>query len=379
MGAVIQFGINAGPGEKAIRFGPRGGFNPASLWASNAGSLYEPVAGRVWTDTGGTTAAVAGNSVARVDPLAGDGGPVSLVTSSHRPLLLSGDKLQMDWQDDRLAIPASFSGAGEIIIFGTSGSWVEPVTAVAGQTVTLGPIDVPGQDNAMPAFGDIIAFGLREGTLTELDKAKLLAYYMRRGAGGYRANGAFAFSAVDVFVYDTSRDSDGGAWRHRCQHTSWHNETLNTATRGSRREHPQVAVIAATAGVITIYDGDDPAMPLWKFIDVSYLAGSISAIAAQNGILIFTNNHPGSIACATLNFPADIASFDPRPREGATSMTVTTLPCRCGFDPRPREGATAAGGVRGLPVRVSIRAPVKGRPCISDAKATAKMFRSAPP
>lgn len=48
-------------------------------------------------------------------------------------------------------------------------------------------------------------------------------------------------TAVDVFVYDTSKDSDGGAWRKRTQNTSWYNETLNTATRGSRREFPAVA------------------------------------------------------------------------------------------------------------------------------------------
>jgi hypothetical protein len=70
-------------------------------------------------------------------------------------------------------------------------------------------------------------------------------------------------TALDVFVYDTSKDSDGGAWRKRCQHTSWYNETLNTATRGSRREFPAVAVIVAEATKVTIYDGDDPALPMW--------------------------------------------------------------------------------------------------------------------
>jgi hypothetical protein len=38
-----------------------------------------------------------------------------------------------------------------------------------------------------------------------------------------------AVTAVDVFVYDTSKDSDGGAWRKRTQGTSWYNETLGTA------------------------------------------------------------------------------------------------------------------------------------------------------
>ena len=52
-------------------------------------------------------------------------------------------------------------------------------------------------------------------------------------------------TAVDVFVYDTSKDSDGGAWRKRTQGTSWYQETLNTATRGARREFPSVAVIVA--------------------------------------------------------------------------------------------------------------------------------------
>ena len=52
-------------------------------------------------------------------------------------------------------------------------------------------------------------------------------------------------TAVDVFVYDTRKDSDGGAWRKRTQHTSWYNETLNTSTRGARKEFPSVAVIVA--------------------------------------------------------------------------------------------------------------------------------------
>jgi len=33
-------------------------------------------------------------------------------------------------------------------------------------------------------------------------------------------------TALDVFVYDTSLDSDGGAWRHRTSGTSWYKEPL---------------------------------------------------------------------------------------------------------------------------------------------------------
>ena len=100
-----------------------------------------------------------------------------------------------------------------------------------------------------------------------------------------------AVTAVDVFVYDTSKDSDGGAWRKRTQHTSWYNETLNTATRGARKEFPAVAVIVAESNKVTIYDGDDPDLPMWMVFNVDgssgFLLGYIvvSSISVLNGQL----------------------------------------------------------------------------------------------
>jgi len=102
-------------------------------------------------------------------------------------------------------------------------------------------------------------------------------------------------TAVDVFVYDTSKDSDGGAWRKRTQGTSWYNETLNTTTRGSRKEFPVVAVIVAETGKVTIYDGDDPAMPMWmKFNNSgsSMIRGSSNkTVAMLNSQLWVGNNN----------------------------------------------------------------------------------------
>jgi hypothetical protein len=102
-----------------------------------------------------------------------------------------------------------------------------------------------------------------------------------------------ADTAVDIFVYDTSKDSDGGAWRKRTQHTSWYNETLNTATRGSRREFPSVAVIVAEATQVTIYDGDDPSLPMWMVFNQgsdyrTYLARTqapVTSVSALNGVM----------------------------------------------------------------------------------------------
>ena len=73
-------------------------------------------------------------------------------------------------------------------------------------------------------------------------------------------------TATSIFVYDTTKDSDGGAWRHRTQDTSWYNEPVS-ATRGARREFPAVAVIVTTQKKVTIYDGDDPNLSMWMHFE----------------------------------------------------------------------------------------------------------------
>ena len=112
-------------------------------------------------------------------------------------------------------------------------------------------------------------------------------------------------TAVDVFVYDTSKDSDGGAWRKRTSHTSWYNETLNTTTRGSRRDFPAVAVIVGSTTTLTIYDGDDPDLPMWmvfnRGVDASPTwlwdgnnANNLTSVSALNGIMMFSTSSAGS-------------------------------------------------------------------------------------
>ena len=114
-------------------------------------------------------------------------------------------------------------------------------------------------------------------------------------------------TAVDVFVYDTRKDSDGGAWRKRTQHTSWYNEALNTSTRGARKEFPSVAVIVAESNQLTIYDGDDPDMPMWMVFNNSddrMLGSTPTAAVVKNGALWVALNGYG---VSEINFIKDEA------------------------------------------------------------------------
>jgi hypothetical protein len=118
-------------------------------------------------------------------------------------------------------------------------------------------------------------------------------------------------NAVDVFVYDTSKDSDGGAWRtgSLAQASSWYAEasspTRDPNTRSTRAEFPAVAVIVAEASKVTIYDGDDPSLPMWmvftrtnnEALSFDQITGSqppISSLTAENALLVVGQNSFGN-------------------------------------------------------------------------------------
>lgn len=139
-----------------------------------------------------------------------------------------------------------------------------------------------------------------------------------------------------LFVYDTSKDSDGGAWTERCQHTSWYNETiygkwlgaqaseaaaravsgattgdyfqlstdgkfykLNAGSgttevfRGNKRAFPKLAAIVAEAASVTIYDLTEPGRPMaFRFVAATnnMVQGTVSSAGAMNGDIVIGSN-----------------------------------------------------------------------------------------
>ena len=188
------------------------------------------------------------------------------------------------------------------------------VTSVSSNTLTV----TRGAENTAPrAFtaGDKAENRLTAGGLNEVSFKGVLPAISK----SISVN-----NVVDIFVYDTSKDSDGGAWRNRTQHTSWYNETLNTATRGSRKEFPAVAIIVITGNgenwsstnKVTIYDGDDPDMPMWMVFagiyDVKDMLGrrGIKALTMLDGMLCMASNDRGNpggyVPFIRMSFVADV-------------------------------------------------------------------------
>jgi Concanavalin A-like lectin/glucanases superfamily len=60
-----------------------------------------------------------------------------------------------------------------------------------------------------------------------------------------------------MFVYDTSKDSDGGAWTEKCQNTSWYNEALSGNWLGSASSELVARCANATLGTDVTNGGFD--------------------------------------------------------------------------------------------------------------------------
>jgi hypothetical protein len=157
-------------------------------------------------------------------------------------------------------------------------------------------------------------------------------------------------AVTDAFLYDTSKDSDGGAWRKRCNHTTWYKESLctgkwqgqqatlaatwaisgaaagdfyqNTADgkyyaiggtagaptqvevfRGNKAEFPALALIVLEAARLVIYDATQPTLPMWMAFSGSSTAeltaralpgGLMSSVVAMNGSVYVASADTGS-------------------------------------------------------------------------------------
>ena len=94
-------------------------------------------------------------------------------------------------------------------------------------------------------------------------------------------------TATCIFIYDTTKDSDGGAWRKKCSTQSWYTEAPGPY-RSPRKEFPSLAVIVGnTNNEIIIYDGDDPDLSMWMRFkgNNSHIYGNPTCISAINGCI----------------------------------------------------------------------------------------------
>ena len=91
-------------------------------------------------------------------------------------------------------------------------------------------------------------------------------------ASGYAASGSAALqqdlsgistalhrspnAVTSMFIYDTSKDSDGGAWTEKCQNTSWYNEPIMGKWLGPQLSELSARCSGATLGLELLINGN---------------------------------------------------------------------------------------------------------------------------
>jgi len=99
-----------------------------------------------------------------------------------------------------------------------------------------------------------------------------------------------------AYIYDTRKDTDGGAWRYKSKQTSWYREPLGSKGRYGKAEFPQIALFLWSAGSIKIYSLDDGKCVQWHDSDQGSngfdygFSGDGARIAAANGRIFVSQN-----------------------------------------------------------------------------------------
>lgn len=175
-------------------------------------------------------------------------------------------------------------------------------------------------------------------------------------------------NAKDIFVYDTTKDSDTGQWINNdtAQSASWYNETVNNTglqcsltsdTRCGQRPFPQKVTIYVTSNTIFIYDNKDNT--LWmKFKEgtgysINGTSVTLTSVYALNGIVYIGTDKNGLLE---INFLTDkIYQFDYNGGAGGRAQFLGTIADRNsnkGYGARESWGQIASDQVNGVYAKI---------------------------
>jgi hypothetical protein len=263
--------------------------------------------GDFWVDSAtGSTYICTANTV---------GAAIWQITATNFPVISDGNGAISQiavWQDDKIVVGTSaltYTG-GVLSVTGTvaatdftgDGAALTGVASSAQGALADTALQPAAIGVTAQAYSSVLQNTTASYTTAEETKlaglTELLAIAQSKG-----------ITAVAGMVYSASLDKDGGDWIDgaKARASSWFNEPLNTATRGATRAFPDPAVILAEANKVTIYDGTDPALPMWMVFNGGLgrpvYNKTISCVSAKQGVLVIGQLAFGGLA--QINFVRD--------------------------------------------------------------------------
>ncbi len=120
---------------------------------------------------------------------------------------------------------------------------------------------------------------------------------------------------TSMFIYDTSKDSDGGAWTEKCQHTSWWNEPLMGKWLGAHASETNARYEGATLGSELVTNGTFDSDTAWTkgtgwtiSAGKAVGSGSIGTVLQQNVGAVVGKTYRISFTVVATNLSIDIVA-----------------------------------------------------------------------
>ena len=146
------------------------------------------------------------------------------------------------------AASASVSAANTVVIAtaSTTSADVSKGHAVATEAIAnLTKLQQDAVSDAERQSSLAAGYALSAGSIVQQDLSGVTAAALHRSPN----------AVTSMFVYDTSKDSDGGAWTEKCQGTSWYNEDLSGKWLGQQVSELEARASGATLGPETVING----------------------------------------------------------------------------------------------------------------------------
>ncbi|WP_138423728.1 autotransporter outer membrane beta-barrel domain-containing protein [Maritimibacter alexandrii] len=317
----MTIGVSLAMSRLASQFAAKQNFFRQFYSSGEDGAWFTTVSSKLFQNAAGTTPAGTGDPIGHIADVSGNGNDATQGTTAAKPTLIvaeNGDRIiQNDEIDDALTVTFGDLGSSCTVGYVTQSEvWIDEDQTVSG-TVTL-----PQKD--------LLGWFVIDRALTSAEKLEVVSYFARQ-ATGVNYGGTLSrlqeimLNAVDVAIYDSADDSDGG-------------------TAMLAEGYPLHFVAVAEATAVKIFDATDPEFPLHQTHD--FTGYTVSSVACIEGVLVVgtgsgatvlnladgdstvTPTHTTATSPAIVNNTVNaVAAYvqPDAPTDGATGLKVPTI------------------------------------------------------
>ena len=236
----------------------------ASTWAATASAASTAAQAALDAAVGARNEALAAESAAESSAFAASGSASAAAGSAT-------SAAQSASTADTRSMQAALSAAAANASAGQSAGSAAQALAIYGSAEAQQAAVANAQNQASLAAG----FAASAASVVQQDLSGINVQALHRSPNATTA----------MFIYDTSKDSDGGAWTEKCQHTSWWNEPLMGKWLGPATSELDARSAGGPLGSNIAVGGDFASATGWTLQSGASISGNVLSFAGTGAAI----------------------------------------------------------------------------------------------